>query len=158
MQELNQILKILIDAKVDFVLVGGYAGIVHGASQMTRDLDICAALTDENVSKLRDCLKDLSPKHRMNPNVQPSFIEHPKSLEGVNAIYLQTDLGVLDVISSVTAVGDFPEIKKQAIEIEFFGKKCLVMSLEHLIAAKEAMGRDKDKAILKELYEIRDKN
>jgi hypothetical protein len=31
----------LVDASVDFVIVGGWSAILHGSWQPTRDLDVC---------------------------------------------------------------------------------------------------------------------
>ena len=158
MNNLNQILKTLLHGNVEFVLIGGYASVVHGSNQVTRDLDICAALTINNINELRECLKDLNPKHRMNPGFKPSFLEIPKENEKLNAIYLETDIGILDILSSVVSVGDYEILKKEAVEIELFGYPCKVISLPHLIASKEALNRDKDKIVLKELYAIRDQS
>lgn len=66
MSEINQLFQRLCDADIDFVIVGGFAAILHGSSLVTRDLDVCAVLTRESVSKLRDALKDLQPAHRID--------------------------------------------------------------------------------------------
>ena len=49
MQSLSDLLKVLIDSKIDFVLIGGYASVVHGSTFVTRDLDICAMVTPSDV-------------------------------------------------------------------------------------------------------------
>ena len=43
-QQLHHLIQRLSDAEIDFVIVGGFAGIVHGSSLVTRDLDLCAVL------------------------------------------------------------------------------------------------------------------
>ena len=48
MRNLNNLLKLLLENDVDFVLVGGFAGAVYGSSLVTRDLDICAFCTLAN--------------------------------------------------------------------------------------------------------------
>lgn len=156
MQSLGELLKKLVDAQIDFVLIGGYAGVVYGSTMVTRDLDICALVTPAQIEKLRTCLKDFHPTHRMTPN-RLSFLEHPLETAGVRNIYLETDLGVLDIISEVTGVGDFSRLTSNAIEIQVYGRKCKVISIEDLIAAKEAMGREKDKIVVKELKVIRER-
>lgn len=155
MQNLNLILNRLINAEIDFVLIGGYAGIVHGSTQVTQDIDICAALTKENIEKLRKCLKDANPIHRMNSNFKPSFLDYPEETESLNAIYLETDFGILDILASVTAVGNFETVKQNAVEIEVFGRKCFVISLDDLIQVKSHMGREKDKLAVRELLAIK---
>jgi CO dehydrogenase nickel-insertion accessory protein CooC1 len=64
MQDLKALLKNLLEHKIDFVLIGGFAGVVYGSTLVTQDLDICAAITEEQVEKLRKALKDLNPCHR----------------------------------------------------------------------------------------------
>ena len=56
MQNLNQLLKILIQADIDFVLIGGYAGVVHGVTGLTRDLDILSSVI--NVGDYQTLKKD----------------------------------------------------------------------------------------------------
>ncbi len=56
MQDFSQLLRRLSDAGLDFVIVGGYATVSHGSSYITRAVDICAVLTDENVAKIRQAL------------------------------------------------------------------------------------------------------
>jgi septum formation inhibitor-activating ATPase MinD len=64
MAELNRLLQTLSDADVDFVIVGGFAAMLHGSSMLTRDLDVCMVLTDASVAKLRDTSRSLHPIHR----------------------------------------------------------------------------------------------
>lgn len=154
MTNLNELLKLLLAHKIDFVLVGGFAGVVHGSSQVTRNLDIAMLLTSEQVEILRTSLKDIHPRHRMNPAFKPSFLDEPKNTEGVKNIYLDTDLGILDILTEVTGVGDFERIKAKSVEIPLFGFKCRVISAEDLIAAKEKLGRDKDRIVARELRAI----
>ncbi len=142
MQDFSTLLRRLADAGLDFVIVGGFAAVTHGSSYVTRDVDICALLTAEDVGKLRDALGEWNPKHRMTPQ-RLSFMAHPPAGALVKNLYLQTDKGVVDVLSSVLGVGDFERLKRGSVEVEVDGYRYRVMSLVDLIAAKEAMGREK---------------
>ncbi len=153
MQDFSALLKRISDAGVDFVIVGGFAAVTHGSSYVTRDVDICLLLTPENVAKLRTALADWNPKHRMTPQ-RLSFLTHPGQGESVQNLYLQTDMGVVDILSSVLGVGDFTRLKQNAETIEVDGRGYSVMSLPDLIAAKEALGREKDLLTAKELRAI----
>lgn len=153
MQDFSQILQRLTDAGLDFVIVGGYAAISHGSSYLTRDVDICAVLTEGNIGRLRKALAEWNPKHRMTPQ-KPSFLTYPPAGQPLINLYLQTDRGVLEVISSVLGVGSFERLKQQAEELEVDGRRYRVISLGDLIAAKEAMGREKDLLTAKELRAI----
>ncbi|MBK7961517.1 MAG: nucleotidyltransferase [Bdellovibrionales bacterium] len=151
MKNLNNLLQLLLESEIEFVLIGGFAGVVHGSTQVTRDLDICAAVNPDGIKKLRELFKNLHPRHRMNPNYKPSFLDEPKELDNVRNIYLETDFGILDVISEVTGVGDYNRLKSQAVEIELFGQRCKVISIEDLIQSKEKMERHKDIMTAREL-------
>lgn len=153
MQSLSHLLQRLAESGFDFVVIGGYAGVLHGSSLVTRDLDLCAVLTPENVERLRETLKDLHPRHRMTPE-QLSFLQVPKPGEPVNNLYLNTDWGVVDILSSVLGLGDFERLKAKAEQFEIGGNRCRLIALEDLIAAKDAMGRDKDVLAAKELRAI----
>ncbi len=153
MQDFSTLLRRLADAGLDFVIVGGFAAVTYGSSYVTRDVDICALLTAENVGKLREALADWNPKHRMTPQ-RLSFLAHPPADVPVKNLYLQTDKGVVDVLSSVLGVGDFERLKRGSVEVEVEGYHYRVMSLADLIVAKEAMGREKDLLTAKELRAI----
>lgn len=150
MQQLNRLLKILCDAEIPFVVVGGFAGMLHGSSLVTRDLDVCSVLTDENIAKLREALRDLHPFHRIS-STRTSFMMEPEAGSRWNHLYLQTDLGPLDILSSITGVGDFKRVSANAVEIRLLGRDIRIMSIDDLIAAKEALGRDKDNFAATEL-------
>jgi predicted nucleotidyltransferase len=155
-KSLSQLLQRLADSGVDFIVVGGFAGVLHGSALVTRDLDICAVLTPENVERLRASLRDLNPLHRMTPQ-KLSFLKAPPPGEPVNNLYLQTDWGVVDILSSILGVGDFSTLKKNAEWFEIGGARCMLISLPDLVKAKEAMGREKDLLAAKELRAIAEK-
>jgi hypothetical protein len=154
--ELNRLLQRLFDADIDFVIVGGFGAMLHGSSLLTRDLDVCAVLTAENLEKLRGVFRDLNPTHRHTPQ-RLSFLDDPEPGASLKNLYLQTDLGPLDLLSSITGVGDFARVAACAIEVELFGHLVRVICIEDLIAAKEAMGREKDLLAVKELRAILEK-
>ena len=156
MSDINRLLQRLCDAEIDFVIVGGFAAMLHGSSLLTRDLDVCAVLTRESVAKLREVLGDLHPEHRLITQ-KLSFLDNPDPDVNVLNLYLRTDFGPVDFLGSITGVGDFASVRANAIEVELFGRRCLVMSLDDLIRAKEAIGRDKDVQAVIQLRAIREK-
>lgn len=154
MKNLNLLLQLLLKNNIDFVLIGGFAGTIHGSTLVTQDLDICLACNSENLKKLRHIFKNYHPVHRMTPQ-KLSFLTYPETLENVANVYLNSDLGILDVLSSVIGVGDFSRVKSNSIEIKIFDHVCKVISIDDLIASKKAMNRDKDKITVKELEMIK---
>ncbi len=150
MMNLVELIQILQKAEIDFVIVGGYSAVLHGSSVVTQDLDICIPFTENTVLKLREILSPFHPVHRMTPQ-KLSFLEYPESLQTLKNLYLQTDLGTLDILGFVGGVGDFEAVKKNALRLEFFGSVCLILSVDDLIAAKKFMARPKDFLVIKEL-------
>ena len=39
MQNLQKLLQFLVQSPLDFVLIGGFAAVLHGCNQTTRDID-----------------------------------------------------------------------------------------------------------------------
>ncbi len=86
-----------------------------------------------------------------------SLSKFPENIEGINNLYVSTDLGQIDFLSSVGGVGDFERVSKNAIEVTVFGRKCLVISINDLITAKMFMKRPHDIETVKQLEWIKAK-
>lgn len=153
MADLKHLLERLSGADIEFVIVGGFAAVLHGSTLVTRDLDVCTVLTATVVDKLRNVLADLSPVHRIGGG-RLSFLTEPGPGSAVRNLHLETDAGAIDLLSSITGVGDYQRVRAQAGEVELFGRRYLVMSLPDLIAAKRALGREKDLLSVRELEAI----
>lgn len=156
MKNLNDLLVLLAKSDIDFVIIGGFAGVLHGSTLVTRDLDVCTVLTSENIEKLRSLFKDFHPKHRLTPE-RLSFLNVPPPGQTLNNLYLETDLGIVDFITSVSGVGDFQRLSDNADMIEIKGQKIKVISISDLIKAKQALGREKDNLAATELLAIQAK-
>ncbi len=65
MASIRGLLKRLDAFKVEFVIVGGVAGVLHSSNLATRDLDICGPLTLENLTRILNALSGLAPRSRM---------------------------------------------------------------------------------------------
>lgn len=154
--QLNRLTERLSDAGIDFIITGSFAGVLHGLMLVTRALEVCVVLSAENVARLREVFRDLRPRHRFS-SPKLSFLDNPEPGASLNNLYLETELGPIDLLGSVKGVGDFERVRADSIEIELFGRRCRVMSLDTLIQAKQAMGRDKDLIALKELRVIAEK-
>jgi len=153
MHNLHLLLQRLADAGVEFVVVGGYAGMIHGSALVTRDVDVCAVLSAENVEKVRRAFADINPVHRQTHRML-SFLDHSEPGQPLVNLNLRTDQGMIDILSSVLGVGDFERLRNTAVAMPMFGRTYPVISIEDLIAAKEAVGREKDLLAAKELRAI----
>jgi len=147
-------LKHLLKHEVTFVVVGGMAGVLHGSRLVTEDLDVCAPLTQENLSRICDALRHLHPRFRMSPN-RPPLPDQPAALNGFRNLYLITDMGQIDILSEIAGVGGFAETLCHAVTVELGGMSCKVLDLDALIRSKRALGRPRDLQAAVELEAIR---
>ena len=152
MQDLSELVRRLISAEVEFVLVGGFAAVAHGVTLVTRDIDICCRFSEANLLRIQKAFGDLHPVHRSQPDLPLDLT--PEQCANLKNLYLKTDLGIVDCLGELLAVGDFDEVAKHGIEVELPGGKCRVLDIETLIRAKEAMNRDHDRITVKHLKEI----
>lgn len=142
MIDLEKTLRLLAGSGIEFVIIGGIAGSIHGSAQVTFDLDVCYERGDDNLKRLAETLSPLHPQLRGAP-------------AGLN-FTLRTDLGDLDLIGEVPGVGAYEQVRRASVRLPLFGVECTVLSLDGLIAAKRAAGRAKDMLMLPELEALRD--
>jgi predicted nucleotidyltransferase len=64
---------------------------------------------------------------------------------------LSTDLGDVDILGEVAGMGSYEKLLPFSEEMEVFGMRCKVLTLEGLIKTKRAVGRKKDLMLLPEL-------
>ncbi len=139
---------------MDFVIVGGLAGVAHGFSYVTEDVDVCAPLNPSNVRKIILALRGLSPCFRMTPHRRP-LPDTPEGLAGFKSLYLVADWGQVDFLSEITGAGGYNDVLRQSIALDIEGLEYRVLSIDALIQAKRALGRPKDLRVDLELEAIR---
>ncbi len=144
----KMLLQRLMDQKVEFVVIGGVCGVLHGAGLITYDLDICCRFSRENLRKIETAVRDLHPRHRLTANKLPLELTD-ELCDSLKNIYLTTDLGVLDCLSEVAGLGNYEQALKHSITHKMSYGEFPILSLDALITAKEAVGREKD------LYAVR---
>jgi len=128
---------------VKFVIIGGFAGVVHGCTLVTQDIDICCEFTSENLLLLQKTVADLNPVHRMTAGRVKLDLTKENCKDYKN-LYLDTDLGQLDCLSFVDGIGDFEKVAEFSQVIEVEKLKFHVLSIDALIEAKKAMNRPRD--------------
>ena len=137
----------LAEAEVDFVVVGGVAGGIHGSPFVTNDLDICYAADRGNLTRLARRLAAWSACPRGWEAGLP-FTMDARTLRNTPTMTLRTAEGELDVIDRIEGVGSYPEVFEASEEVTAFAMRFRVMTLDALIRARRAAGRPKDLAQL----------
>lgn len=154
MSDFRNLLQRLVDGHVDFVIVGGYAGVVHGCTYVTQDVDICCDFSPANLLALQKALSDLHPVHRMTPSRRPLELTAENAAQFKN-LYLDTTLGRLDCLSTIQGVGDYQQVKSASEQIEIEGMRLRVLAIDALIESKQSMNRPRDREAIEQLNAIR---
>ena len=155
MIDFEQMLPLLADAGVEFVIVGGLAAIVHGSARATFDLDICYSRTPVNIERLAAAITPISPALRGAPEGLPFRFDAETIRRGLN-FTLTTGLGDIDLLGEVSGVGGYDEAFSASVPVRMFGHEFRVLTLDSLIDSKHAAGRPKDLTDLHTLEALRD--
>ena len=140
---------------VKFVLVGGFAGVVHGCTYVTQDIDICCDFSADNLLSLQKVLKDLHPVHRMTPKRLKLKLT-AESCARFENLYLDTDVGQVDCLSYVQGLGNYKDIeRKSQIRNLGGGLRIRVLTIDSLIKARKAMNHPRDKEAVLQLEAIK---
>lgn len=138
----REFLKSLASARVDWILIGGYAVGYHGFSRPTGDIDIWIAMSDENADRIVEALVDFG--------FDVPGLDRAIFLEAENIVRLGYPPHRIEILTTISGV-QFDECRGRALEIELDGVPVRVISREDLVANKRASGRPKDLADLEEL-------
>ncbi|MCL2335612.1 MAG: hypothetical protein FWC57_06060 [Endomicrobia bacterium] len=141
-KDYRDILSILNEEKVKFILVGAYAMAVHGYPRATMDIDIWIVADMKNADAVMKSLK------RFGAPVQDVKTE---DFQQDNLIF---QIGVaprrIDIITSVDGL-DFKKAYKRSKIVNIDDIKIRVLSKADIIRNKSASGRTKDLADLEML-------
>lgn len=155
MTDFKQLLRLLTDNEVEFIIVGGAAATAHGSARLTFDLDIVYKRSKENIARLVNALRPLGPYLRGAPPGLPFDWSVETIEKGLN-FTLTTSLGALDLLGDIVGGGGYAQLSETTIPVEIGGVQCLCLDLERLIQVKRAAGRPKDLEVVAELEQIRD--
>lgn len=141
-EDYKEILQILLNNKVRFLIVGAYALAAHGYPRATGDFDIWVEATPENSKKIYKTLSEFGSP--LSDITEKTFAK--------KGIIFQ--IGVvprrIDIITHIDGVIFKNAYKtKELIEIERL--RIPFLSKENLIINKQSTGREKDKLDVKYL-------
>jgi hypothetical protein len=150
----------LVDADVDFVVVGSAGAALLGADVKPGDLDICPALDVTNLERLAAVLADLDARPRMGipgwiTEEERSAYRPEASIVSLDCDF-DTSLGDLDVI--VRPLGPLPSddlryaaLIETARSVEIDGRTVQVAAPDALVGSKLGARRPKDLRVRDEL-------
>jgi hypothetical protein len=157
MADLEELLKRLVQHRVEFVLVGGYAAMVHGVSLMTKDVDVCTHFSRENLERIYAAVSDLHPYHFLT--IQPLPFEIPPGFESrINNLYIGTDIGRVDFLGEIAGLGNYATVLAQSVSITLPLGEVRILNRKAMITAKRALDRPHDKITVIQLLAIEEQN
>jgi hypothetical protein len=122
---------------VEYILVGGYAVILHGYRRVTGDMDIWVNRTKENYSKIAHAFAEFGlPLFDMT---EAKFL----NIDAADVFSYGRPPVSIDIITKLKGV-EFDDAFPQAQVFNEEGLEIRFLHLNNLIEAKKAAGRHKD--------------
>jgi len=122
--DFSNLLERLAKAGVDFVIVGGFAGVVHGCTYVTQDVEVCCDFSPANLLALQRAISDLDPVHRMTLGRKKLQLNE-QTCDKYKNLYLDTKIGQLDCLSFIDGLGDYEQVKRLSRLIKVENMKLL---------------------------------
>jgi len=137
LDKVPEIIKSLDRNNVKYVIIGGYAIILHGYLRATEDLDLVVEMTQENINNFQKALKEVYNDKDID---EINYFE----LSNYSVIrYGTPDNFYIDVISRIGESFDFNNITKQDKVIDEIVFK--YATAESLLEMKQNTHREIDK-------------
>jgi hypothetical protein len=160
---INEILFALADAKIDFVIGGGVAAVLHGVERVTLDVDLALNMEPENIGKFIRVMQEL----RLQPRV-PVPARDLMSPEAVERMMSEKDAVVLSFVDFDRPLRhvdvflrrdlSFEELSNGADVILVEGREIKIINVTKLLEIKRAILplRDKDLTDIKQLAKLQE--
>lgn len=152
-QKFAEIIDLLNAGAVDYILIGGVAGVTLGAALVTYDIDIVYSREPANLVRLAKALASTRPRLRGAPEGLPFLWDDETLKRGLN-FTLTTTLGDIDVLGEVAGDGTYTALLPHSSIETFSGRPVRCVSLTRLIHLKRSAGRAKDLVAIGELQAL----
>ncbi len=154
------LVRLLDRHRVAYVLIGGIAAVVHGATRATFDIDIVPRWDDENLRALASALAEAGARLRVPGAPEP--VREPldeRTLRHYPVTTWRTRHGDIDVVIGTPTrrrgrLATNDDLAARALARGAFGATVLVAALDDIIESKESLDREPDRVALPELREL----
>jgi hypothetical protein len=151
----NPILKVLSSIqkhRVRALLMGGQACVFYGAAEFSRDTDLAILASAENLTRLKNSLRDLKAEVIAVPPFETRYLRKGHAVH-FRCNHLEA-LGMrVDVMTKMRGVSPFSKLWTRRTTIEVDGSTIELMGLPDLVQAKKTQ-RDKDWPMIRRLLEV----
>ena len=149
---INEILFALTDAKVEFVLGGGVAAVLHGVERVTLDVDVALKMDAPNLEKFLAVMDQLKLRPRvpvpadalLNPEAVRRMIEEKRALV---FSFIDPDKPLRHVDVFLTHDLSFDEMNTDAKAVTLQGRSLRIVSAQRLLQIKRSIQPPRDKDI-----------
>jgi predicted nucleotidyltransferase len=139
----KELLQLLNESQVEYLIVGGFAVMKYGEPRYTKDLDVWVHNSMENAARVVEALKNFGAPLEHDQVTAGTFAEK-------QVVY---QIGVapvrIDILTEITGV-KFPDAWAKRVASTFFGVPVNFISLDDLVTNKQALGRSSDLKDLKQ--------
>ena len=141
-----EILKVLTEHEVDFIIVGGVCAVLHGAPVTTFDLDLVHSRSQENLGRLMSALEKLDAYYRGrgDQRLTPGL----SHLSSPGHQLLMTKAGPLDLLGTIGIGHSYEDLLEHAVELEVDDLRLRLLDLKTLIKIKKETVSEKDKVVI----------
>jgi len=141
------VFEVLGRQRVSYVVVGGFARVVHGSAETTRGLDIVPSLREENLRRLARALEELDAR---GPDGKQVGLELDPSSEPLTA---RTRAGELTIVPVPWGTRGYDDLRIRAFRENLGrGVRPAVASLVDCVRMLDASEREPDR---ERLYRFR---
>ncbi|MGI9223520.1 MAG: hypothetical protein ACR2QX_03515 [Woeseiaceae bacterium] len=147
----REILELLNQHEVEYIVVGGVAAVIQGAPVTTFDLDTLVRISEENATRLMDVLNELDARFREH---QSTMRPTKEDIMAGGHLLLMTRAGPMDVLGFIGENERYEDLIHESSDVSMTLGSFRVLNLEELVRQKKATNRPKDQAALTLLEEL----
>jgi hypothetical protein len=142
--DFKEFLKLLNEAEVQYLLIGGYAVGYHGYPRATADMDIWVAIAPENASKLVSVLRQFGMD---DPKLTPALFQERGKIIRMGVPPMR-----IEILTEIDGVA-FADCYAERVTTKIDGQSVHLISRKQLRINKRASARHKDLDDLEHLPE-----
>jgi hypothetical protein len=142
-------LEALDRERVTYVVIGGFARVVHGSAETTRGLDIVPSLREENLRRLGRALEALEARGRDRRRIDQGSLASSEPIEA------RTHAGELKLVPKPWGTRGYDDLRIRSFRENLGrGARPAIASIVDCVRMLEASGRGRDKERLERLRRL----